>query len=114
VRDTPQQRLSVEGGINYIHESFREGGSDSRPAARVAVDYERRFRRGFELFHRNETLVGLDDIDDVLFRSRTGVRFPLMARVEGTLQFNYDFDNLPPPGNRRADTATLLTLGYSW
>lgn len=112
---TPRHRLSFETGINYVHESLLDGGSESRPAGRLASDYELRLGSdNFSLFHRNETLIGLDDLSDLLVRARTGLRFPLANRLSGTVQHNIDYDRTPAGGNRRTDTGYLLTLGYAW
>ncbi|RFA30434.1 hypothetical protein CAI21_04990 [Alkalilimnicola ehrlichii] len=113
--ETARQRLSFESGVNYVHETFRDDTSDSRPAGRLAADYEHRFGMDdLSLFHRNEVLLGLDDIQDLMIRSRTGLRFPLIDRLTGTVQVNHDYDRSPAAGNQRTDVTYLLTLGYGW
>ncbi len=114
--ETTKDRVSLEVGINYVQDKFQDGRVETRPAARAAMDLERRLAAAdsLRLFHRNETLVSLDNVDKLLFRSRTGVRFPLLERLSGTVQLNFDYDRSPQPGNRRSDWTYLFTLGYTW
>ena len=61
-----------------------------------------------------EAYVGLDSNDKMFVRSQTGLRVPLMDRLNATAQYNIDWDNNPTDGRERTDKTVLLTLGYTW
>lgn len=113
-RDDEIARLAAEAGLSYIHEDFEEADDESQPAGRWALDYRRRLGGdGPTFFHRHELLVGLDDPDDTLLRSQTGLRFPLLERLAGTVEVDYDYDWQPPAGAESEDVTYMLKLGYS-
>ncbi|MFV8835629.1 DUF481 domain-containing protein [Aquisalimonas sp.] len=113
--DTGTRTLSAEAGISYVNEDFYTDENQTNPAGRWALDYEERFAgNGIRLFHAQEGLVNLENTDDTIISTRTGVRFPFIIGMTGTFQINFDYENQPPSDNRKTDTAYVLTAGYSW
>lgn len=114
-RETAQERLAIEAGMSYVHEDWYND-TQTHPAARLAVDLERVLLAAADLriFHRSEGLIALNNTEDLLIRSRTGLRFPVLDRITGSIQVNLDYNHRPAPGNRSTDTAYLLTIGYTW
>ncbi|SEO67326.1 DUF481 domain-containing protein [Aquisalimonas asiatica] len=113
--DTGTRTLSAEAGISYVNEDYYDAENQTNPAGRWALDYEERFAgNGIRLFHAQEGLVNLEDADDTIISTRTGVRFPFIIGMTGTFQINFDYENQPPGDNRKTDTAYVLTAGYSW
>ncbi|MDN3519225.1 DUF481 domain-containing protein [Aquisalimonas lutea] len=115
VFDTDRRQLSGELGISYVNEDYYSDGSESNPAGRWALDYEERLAGdGLRLFHTQEGLVNVDDTDDVVITTRTGLRFPIAAGITGTVQANVDYESQPVGDNERTSTAYVITAGYSW
>jgi len=113
--DTKKRRLSTEIGINYVKENFNTQTNASYPSARWSIDYEEDlFRSRMTAFHFQEGLLGLEDTSDLIIRTHSGLRFPLIHGFLATLQANIDWDNSPAPGKTRTDKTYLLTLGYEW
>ncbi len=106
--------LSVEGGVSFVSENFDMAEDDEYAAARLSLDYEQQLLTFLRLFHFNELLQGLEDSDDLVVRSRTGLRFGLGKGLRATTQVNYDWDKSPAPGRAERDETYLLTLGYEW
>lgn len=107
--------LSLEGGLTYVNEDFYDKEDDSYPAGRWALNYDRLlFGSRIRLFHHHEGLAGLEDVDDILILSRTGLRVPLGQGLTTTAQLDVDWDNTPAEGNDSTDTRYLLNLGYEW
>ena len=112
--DSPPDRLSVELGLSYLHENFDTAEDKGQPAARYALDFVKQLGSGPRLFHRHELLAGLEDSDNVLLRSQTGIRFPLWEKLNSTFQVNFDYDWQPAEGAKSEDIAYLFTLGYTF
>ena len=113
--ETPITNLSLEAGLNYVNEDYETGQDDSYPAGRWALDFDRYFfNKVIQFFHFHEGFVGLEDADNMIIRSRTGVRLPLYKNLKVTAQYNYDWDKSPGPGREETDQMYLLSLGYNW
>ncbi|MCP1674965.1 putative salt-induced outer membrane protein YdiY [Natronocella acetinitrilica] len=113
--DSPRRSLSSELGVSYVNQDFYDAENESNPAGRWAIDYEERlFGASLRLFHSQEGLVSLEKAGEFLVQTRTGLRFPLMFGLTGTLQANVDYDNDPPGDRRKTDQAYVATIGYSW
>jgi putative salt-induced outer membrane protein YdiY len=112
--ETAAHRLAAELGVSYIHENYEVAPDDSQPAARWGFNYLRRIggASGPVFTHRHEILVGLDDTDDTLLRSQTGIRSPLFGNLSGGLEVNFDYDWQPPAGTENQDVSYLLKLIY--
>ncbi len=115
VWERPDASLSVELGASYVHEDFITTQDEDFPAARWALDWEVPLL-GAEVgfFHRQQGLLSLEDSDDLVIQSRTGVGFSLFADFVATVQVNYDWDNSPSAGLEKDDTTLLLNLGYEF
>ncbi|MEO8847442.1 MAG: DUF481 domain-containing protein [Casimicrobiaceae bacterium] len=49
-----------------------------------------------------------------MLHTQTGLRAPLRSGINATVQFNFDWNNRPPPGSVSVDRTLLFTLGYGW
>jgi len=115
IYETPNLNLALEGGLNYIQEDYYTAEDESYPGARWAIKYDQLIYNGrAKLFHEHEALVGFQDTNHALFYSKTGLRFPLVFNMNASTQFNYNWDNSPSPGRKKADTALMFTVGYGW
>ncbi|HZP93270.1 MAG TPA: DUF481 domain-containing protein [Burkholderiales bacterium] len=113
--DTPRGALSAEMGVNYVTTDFRAAPDEDYPALRWALNFEHNvFGSQARFFHRNETYVGLDAVKQSFVRTQTGLRWPIIARLNATIQYNYDWESHPAPGRVRGDRALLFTFGYAW
>lgn len=112
--ETPSHRAAAELGVSYIHENYETAPDESQPAARWAFNYLRRLgsASGPLFTHRHEILVGLDDPDETLLRSQTGIRSPLLGNLSGGFEVNFDYDWQPPLGTESQDVSYLLKLIY--
>jgi putative salt-induced outer membrane protein YdiY len=113
--DTERTRLSGELGASYVDEDFDTAPDDSYPAARWALDvgHDLVIDR-IELFHDHEGFLGLESSDDLLVRSRTGLRFHLFEGFVAATQVNLDYDESPAPGFEKEDRRYLVNVGFQW
>jgi len=113
--ETPRRQLSLEGGLSYVHNDYILAEDDGYGAGRWAVRYsEYLFGTSTQFFHNHEGLASLDTIEDTIIRSQTGVRFPLLTNLSGTIQYDVDWNNNPPAGYKNTDTSYIVSVGYHW
>ena len=107
--------FQIKGGAEYIHESYKDDSSESDIAATWALDYDQKFfDEAFQLFHKHDLAVPVDETDAYLFNSETGIRVPVGKHLTGTAQADFDWDNAPAKGVKEDDTSYSLKIGYEW
>ncbi len=115
VLDTDTTRLSLQGGVDYVNVQRDVGDDEEYPAAGWGINYEQQvWTDRVVLFHNQDGFWSLEDADDILVRTKTGLRFPLGNGFSATAQLNLDWDNNPAPGTKSTDETWLFTLGYNW
>ena len=113
--ESKKTNLSVEGGVNYVNTDFDVAPDEDYPAGRWAVKFDRfMFDSNLQFFHQHEAFFGLENTDNIFVRTQTGLRWPVMERLDATAQYNLDWENQPAPGRAKTDRALLLMLGYRW
>ncbi|HEY5930586.1 MAG TPA: DUF481 domain-containing protein [Burkholderiales bacterium] len=113
--ETDRTNLSLEGGLTYVNTSFIVAPDEQYPAVRWALKFDHfLFKSRTQFFHVNEAYAAIDNSENAFLRSQTGLRFPLVYQVTGTLQYNYDWERAPAPGRVPTDKVVLFTLGYAW
>ncbi len=115
VFDTPKRNLDVKGGLAYVDEDFDIGEDNSYPAFAWGLDYDEWFfDKIMQFFQNQQVFIGLADPNKTVIRIRTGLRFPLPKGFSTTLQYNWEWDNDPAPGNDRVDSRALVLIGYNF
>jgi len=113
--ESPLMNLFLESGLTYINEDFDQGDDDSYPTGRLSLSFDTYFLdKIVQFFHFNEALVGLEDTDKLIIRTRTGLRLPFYNSFNFTAQYNYDWEKTPSPGRKESDRMYIFTLGYQW
>jgi putative salt-induced outer membrane protein YdiY len=114
-KETSNTKLSGEAGFSYANEDYIEDEDNSYPAGRLAFVFEKPLlNERLVFFHNDEALVNLEDADDITIRTQTGFRFPFYKRFNMTLQYNWDWENMPAEGQEKTDERYLVTLGYAY
>ncbi|MCB5185141.1 DUF481 domain-containing protein [Methylobacillus gramineus] len=115
VYEQPDINLFVEGGFNYVTVNYYAAENESYPGARWAVKYDHRiFGGSTQFFHEHEALLGLDNLDNTLVFTKTGLRFPIINNFNASVQYNLDWARTPAEGRKSADSALIFSLGYVW
>ncbi|HEX7811136.1 MAG TPA: DUF481 domain-containing protein [Burkholderiales bacterium] len=113
--ESDQTNLALEGGLTYVDTDFIVAADERYPAVRWALKFDHfLFRSRSQFFHLHEAYAAIDNSDNAFVRSQTGLRFPLVYQVTGTLQYNVDWEKNPTPGRVPTDTSVQFTLGYTW
>jgi putative salt-induced outer membrane protein YdiY len=113
--ESDRTNLSFEAGVNYVNEDHIVGEDDSYPAGGWGWHFDHFFfPKALQFFHDDQGLVSLEDAKNITIQSQTGFRFFLFKNLNATTQVNYDWDNSPPPGVKKADRTFVVTLGYEF
>lgn len=113
--DTTQRSLSLEAGPTYVNEDYKTAEDESFGAGRWGLQYrENLFGDALQFFHNHEGIVSMEDADDAIFRAQTGLRFPVIKNLSGTVQYNIDWQNTPPDGFDSTDSGVIVSMGYLW
>ncbi len=114
--DTEKEHFSVLGGLEYAAVDRKDRVSDSYPAFGWGVDYRQWVLDDHLELYFNQT--GFSSLrsasGDVTFRTRTGVRIPLAAKLSANAQVNYDYESDPGPGRDKTDVQLLMGLAYDF
>ena len=101
--------------ISFFDEKFDNSPDDEFASARFSGKFDWIIESDrISLFHYHEVFLSLDDSEDVLIDTKTGLRVNVVDNFFATLQFNLKWDNTPATGAERTDTEYLLGLGYSY
>jgi putative salt-induced outer membrane protein YdiY len=114
--ETPLTNLFAEAGLSAVKERYTDpGGEQEFPALTWALDYKRWFfNKHLQFFHNQRVYVALDTLDNSFWFTRTGIRIPLYKFIRWTLQFNYDWDNIPVRPVDNADIKFITKLGFKY
>ena len=112
---TPAASLSVRAGPEYVTVERILGPDEEYPAAGWGIRASWRPQgRALELFHEQDGFWNLEDTGVVTLRSKSGLRVPLIARLNATAQLNVDWEREPAPGRASTDRTLLLGVDYTW
>jgi putative salt-induced outer membrane protein YdiY len=114
--ETEELNLLFSAGPGYVIEDFIVAEDDEFSVLQWGAAYDQYFfDRFFQLFHSQNGYISLEDGDNWLINTRQGVRFPLYKGLIASLQFNYDYHNVPSPdATEKWDTKVLFLLGYQY
>ncbi|MCW8196312.1 DUF481 domain-containing protein [Proteobacteria bacterium 005FR1] len=122
VWETSISALSLETGLDFLKERYQppeeptaEFNPENRTAAwRWALDLRYLLPRSAALFHRHQLVQSLEDSEDWLLETETGLSMPLTGQLFTEVKVEYDTDNVPAEGGVREDKQVTVGVGYSW
>jgi putative salt-induced outer membrane protein YdiY len=108
--------LSLQAGPAYVDENYIEANDDDFMAGQWFLNYEQSFYENlFQLFHVSDGYMSVEDSDNWIFNTRQGIRVPLYKGITLTLQYIYDFENIPSPdATTDYESELSLLLGYEF
>lgn len=107
-------KFALEGGLSLVNEDYGSAPDARFPSARLGLKYEQAFwQNRLTLYHGSDLLVSLEDIEDYLYQTRTGVRLPVGNGLSLATQLNADYDAVPAAGRESTDTALIFKLDYT-
>jgi putative salt-induced outer membrane protein YdiY len=112
---SPPTNLAIEFGPNFVYEEYTDNHNKDYYAWRLQLNYSRWFFDHFvQFWHRGTSFSQIDDMSNLFFTTRQGLKLPLGYGLFTNLQFNLDFDSQPAPGKSQFDNRFIFSLGYEW
>ncbi len=107
--------LSGEVGASYVNEKFTSGGEQDYPAGNWSINISSDILGGeSRLFLDQLGVISLEDTEDVLLFTTTGLTMPLQWGLEVTAEILLEYDAAAPPGVEKLDETYNLRVGYAW
>ncbi len=98
-----------------IDEDYQLAPDEAFPSLSLGLAYERKFWRKKLVFFNNYDLsLSLENMSDALFKTKVGLRLPIVKNVNVATQVDMEYDNMPPPGVRKTDTSLIFSVGYGF
>ena len=107
--------VDLEAGLSWVNESFSDDSEDNDYVAlRTGWSIEHDISASTQFFHYGQWLPSLEDSDDQLVKTETGVH----VKVNGSLYVEgkvlYDWDQTPAIGKDKEDTTYILGVGWDF
>lgn len=113
--EQPAANVSIRGGLDYITVERFFGPREEYPAFGWGLKAELApWGPRLQLFHEQEGFWNLEETDVVVVRSKSGLRVPLIERLNATAQLNVDWERRPAPGRGSTDSTLLLGVDYTF
>lgn len=105
--------LSFSIGAGYSEEEIG-GVKEDGLVGLWDLRYEHRFTRGVKFFHNHHITQQFYGLDNLIFKSNTGVRLDLVQDLYATASLRYDYETEPAPGRSKDDSTLAVGLGYAF
>lgn len=112
--ERPDFNFSTEGGLNWVYETYENGGSQDHVAARLAYHVDKKLNSAVSIFHNLEFLPSVEDISDFNVNADVGVRADLTEKMFTELKAEWRHDATPAPGKLKNDLRYLMGVGWNF
>lgn len=116
VYETENTDLSIQAGPGYVWEDFDKAADQEYMVGIWNLRFSHLIWPEWKLraFHNHRLTQSVEDTDDFIFKSSTGLRIPLFDSFQTTFQIDFDHDNSPGDNADKDDYIYRLTAGYVW
>ncbi|RKZ96500.1 MAG: hypothetical protein DRQ43_04250 [Gammaproteobacteria bacterium] len=107
--------LSVQAGFAQVFEDFYDAKDDDFFTGTWEINYDQYFFDEFvQPYHRQLGRLNLEDTSKYIFKSWTGLRFPLAYGFSVSGELQADYDSQPADNSDKTDTTFRFKLGYDF
>ena len=102
VFDTPDLSVSLRGGLDYVATDWTTEPEEESPALGWGIRYAQwLWLRRLQVFFDQDGSRNVGDSDDLVIRTRTGLRLSVANGLDLNAQLNLDWESDPAPGRSR-------------
>ncbi len=113
--ESRELNLGTQAGPLRVREAFGNKENDGYWAAGWLVDFDKfLFSDLMQFYHRHSGIWNFENTSDVVFDSRTGLRFPLIAGFVASTELQAEYDSGVAREKDELDTTYRFKLGYEW
>src|SRR5690606_35786267 len=113
--ENDRSNVSIRGGLDYVVIDHYMAGNESYPALGWGVKASHRLQKyNLELFHEQDGFQQISDGSHLTLPTPTGLRAPIAAGMNESVELNLDGEKDPAAGRKSTDSAFLVGLGYDW
>ncbi len=105
--------LTFSIGAGYSEEEIG-GVKDSGMVGLWDLRYTHVLTDGVDFFHNHGITQQFYGMDNLIFKSNTGVRLDLWQDLYATVSLRYDYETEPAPGSSKDDSTLAVGLGYTF
>ena len=110
-----QMNLAADMSLLYVMDKFYAATDDEYSALGWSLDFDRMLLgERLQFYHRHNGLLGSFEWDSLVFRSWTGLRFPIYGGLNASTEIQVDYSANAPIGVDKIDSVWRLKLGYQW
>lgn len=107
--------LSTQAGPMRVREDFDTQEDNNYWAAYWEVGFDKYlFADIMQFYHRHWGIWNVEETDDLVMDSWTGLRFPLQAGFVASTELRAEYDRGAAKDRAKHDTTYRLKLGYAW
>ena len=113
-KDTEKLKLSGEAGLTWFNEELKPNVENDYVAARLAYNWAYLPSESWSIEQSGQVFPSVEDSDDVYSKVDTRAKVTLTESMFAQVQWVWDWDNTPAPGNEKSDHLYLLTIGWKF
>ena len=107
--------FDAEVGLSYVATDFTESEDDSYSGLNVNFAAEALlFDSNVTLYFRQANIINLSSAQKSIYRTKVGLRFPLLLGLEAAAEATADYDGGAAEGKEKLDQTLKFRIGYTW
>ena len=108
-------KFDVEAGLSWVNESFSDQSEDNDYiAARFGWRYSHKFSTATTFFHHGKWIPSLEDAQDQLINTTTGIRTRINSHLFIEAKVLFDWDQTPADNAEKEDSSYIFGLGWDF
>lgn len=107
--------FDAELGLSYVDTDFAVSEDDSYTGVNINLTGETQlFDSLVTLYFRQVNIINLESAEKSIYRTKVGLRFPLILGLEAAAEASADYDGGAPEGKEKLDETLKFRVGYTW
>lgn len=112
--ETEYLNLHGELGVVYVDEQFDEAEDDGHMGGTWEIRIVSGIIPNAELYFDHAGILNVEDISDVITKTRIGLRYPLFYGFTAAADVSHEYDGGAVEGVQDTDESYNIRMGYRW
>ncbi len=106
--------LQGDIGIGYLWENRKIDEDSDNAVYRWSLRWEWEPIKKLTIFHQHQGFPEVDDLSAYVINSLQGIRIDVWEGINISAQVQWNYDNDPAEGSKKADTVVFFAVGYNY